>query len=132
DCYPTTPIGINLPNADWIRKEHGSKSVTIENITYAYDQGSMGNGMLEEFAASPQEIEWAKNYGSLASNLHTDLHECLGHGSGQLLPGTRGIELKNYSSPLEEARADLFALYYMADPNMIKLGLFDKEEVYKA
>jgi len=132
DCYPSTPIGINLPNADWIRKEHGSKSVTIENITYAYDQASLGNGMMEEFAASQQEIDWAKAYGSLASNLHTDLHECLGHGSGQLLPGTRGIELKNYSSPLEEARADLFALYYMADPNMIKLGLFDKEEVYKA
>lgn len=132
DCYPSTPIGINLPNADWIRKEHGSKSVTIENITYAYDQASLGNGMLEEFAASPHEIEWAKNYGSLASNLHTDLHECLGHGSGQLLPGTQGNELKNYSSPLEEARADLFALYYIGDPNMIKLGLFDKEEVYKA
>lgn len=132
DCYPSTPIGINLPNADWIRKEHGSKSVTIENITYAYDQASLGNGMLEEFAASPQEIEWSKSYGSLASNLHTDLHECLGHGSGQLLPNTRGDELKNYGSPLEEARADLFALYYIADPKMIEIGLFDKEEVYKA
>ncbi len=132
DCYPSTPIGINLPNADWIRKGHGSKSVTIENITYAYDQASLGNGMLEEFSASPQEIEWSKTYGSLASNLHTDLHECLGHGSGQLLPTTRGDELKNYGSPLEEARADLFALYYIADPKMMEIGLFDKEEVYKA
>ncbi|MDY0343004.1 MAG: dihydrofolate reductase [Lentimicrobium sp.] len=132
DCYPSTPIGINLPNADWIRKEHGSKSVTIENITYAYDQASLGNGMLEEFTADEQEIGLAQKYGSLASNLHTDLHECLGHGSGQLLPGTRGDELKNYGSPLEEARADLFALYYMGDPKMIALGLFDKEEVYMA
>lgn len=132
DCYPSTPIGINLPNADWIRKEHGSKSVTIENITYAYDQASMGNGMLEEFAADEQEIALARQYGSLTSNLHTDLHECLGHGSGQLLPGTRGDELKNYGSPLEEARADLFALYYIGDPKMIELGLFDKEEVAMA
>ncbi len=132
DCYPSTPIGINLPNADWIRKEHGSKSVTIENITYAYDQAAIGNGMIEEFAASAEEIELSKNYGSLASNLHTDLHECLGHGSGQLLPGTRGDELKNYGSPLEEARADLFALYYIADPKLMELGLYDNEGVYKA
>lgn len=131
DCYPSTPIGINLPNADWIRKDYGSKSVTIENITYAYDQASQGNGMLEEFAGSPQEIEWAKKYGFIAGNLHTDLHECLGHGSGQLLPGTRGDELKNYGSTLEEARADLFALYYLGDPKMIQLGLFDNEAVYK-
>jgi len=132
DCYPSTPIGINLPNADWIRKDYGSKSVTIENITYAYDQASLGNGMIEEFAASPEEIELSKKYGSLASNLHTDLHECLGHGSGQLMPGTKGDELENYGSPLEEARADLFALYYMGDPKMIELGLFDTEDVYKA
>ena len=132
DCYPSTPIGINLPNADWIRKEHGSKSVTIENITYAYDQAALGNGMIEEFAGSTEEIDLAKKYGSLASNLHTDLHECLGHGSGQLLAGTRGDELKNYGSPLEEVRADLFALYYMADPKMIELGLFDNEGVNKA
>jgi dipeptidyl-peptidase-3 len=132
DCYPSTPIGINLPNADWIRKEHGSKSVTIENITFAYDQAALGNGMIEEFAGSPEEIELAKKYGSLASNLHTDLHECLGHGSGQLMPGTRGDELKNYGSPLEEARADLFALYYIADPKMMEIGLFDNEGVYKA
>lgn len=131
DCYPSTPIGINLPNAAWIRKEHGSKSVTLENITYAYDQASLGNGMLEEFCASEQEIEWAKKYGALAGNLHTDLHECLGHGSGQLLDGVKGDELKNYSSALEEARADLFALYYIADPKMIEIGLYDKEEVYK-
>lgn len=132
DCYPSTPIGINLPNADWIRKEHGSKSVTIENITYAYDQASLGNGMLEEFAASPEEIKITREFGSLASNLHTDLHECLGHGSGQLLEGTQGDELKNYGSPLEEARADLFALYYMADPKLIEIGLFKNDEVYKA
>lgn len=132
DCYPSTPIGINLPNADWIRKEHGSKSVTIENITYAYDQAALGNGMIEAFAATPVEVERYKKYGSLASNLHTDLHECLGHGSGQLLPGTRGDELKNYGSPLEEARADLFALYYLADPQMLTLGLYDDAEVYKA
>lgn len=132
DCYPATPIGINLPNADWIRKEHGSKSVTIENITYAYDQASLGNGMIEEFAGSDEEIALAKAYGSLASNLHTDLHECLGHGSGQLLPGTVGDELKNYGSPLEEARADLFALYYIADPKLMELGLYANEGVYKA
>lgn len=131
DCYPSTPIGINLPNADWIRKDYGSKSVTIENITYSYDRASQGNGMLEEFCASSQEVEWSKAYGPLASNLHTDLHECLGHGSGQLLEGTTGDELKNYGSPLEEARADLFALYYIADPKMMELGLYDKEEVYK-
>jgi len=132
DCYPATPIGVNLPNADWIRKEHGSKSVTIENITYAYDQASLGNGMLEEFAFSTEEIDLEKKYGSLASNLHTDLHECLGHGSGQLLAGTRGDELKNYGSPLEEARADLFALYYMADPKLMELGLFDNKGVWMA
>lgn len=132
DCYPSTPIGINLPNADWIRKDYGSKSVTIQNITYAYDQAALGNGMLEEFAASQQEIDWARDYGSLAGNLHTDMHECLGHGSGQLLTGVKGDELLNYGSALEEARADLFALYYMGDPKMIELGLFDKEELYKA
>ncbi|MBK6963121.1 MAG: dihydrofolate reductase [Bacteroidales bacterium] len=132
DCYPSTPIGINLPNADWVRKEHGSKSVSIENITYAYDQASLGNGMIEEFAGFPEEIALAKKYGNLAGNLHTDLHECLGHGSGQLMPGTRGDELKNYGSPLEEARADLFALYYIADPKMMELGLYDNEGVYRA
>jgi len=129
DCYPSTPIGINLPNADWIRKEHGSKSVTMENITYAYDQASLGNGFLEEFCYSQEEIDLAKKYGSLASNLHTDMHECLGHGSGQLLPGTNPEALKNYHSALEEARADLFALYYLMDQKMIDLGLIPDHDV---
>lgn len=129
DCYPATPIGINLPNADWIRKEHGSKSVTMENITYAYDQAALGNGFMEEFAASEEEIALAKKYGSLAGNLHTDLHECLGHGSGQLLPKTNPDALKNYSSALEETRADLFALYYMMDNKMLELKLFPTLDV---
>ncbi|NOX46284.1 MAG: dihydrofolate reductase [Chlorobi bacterium] len=123
DCYPSTPIGINLPNADWIRKDYGSKSVTIENITYAYDQASKGNGFLEEFCYSKEEIALSRKYGSLAGNLHTDLHECLGHASGQLLPGISPDALKNYSSTLEEARADLFALYYMMDNKLIELGI---------
>jgi dipeptidyl-peptidase III len=132
DCYPSTPIGINLPNADWIRKDYGSKSVTLENITYAYDQASLGNGFLEEFCYSPEEVELAKKYGPLAGNLHTDLHECLGHGSGQLLPGTSSEALKNYSSALEEARADLFALYYLADPKMLELGIVSDTNTAKA
>lgn len=121
DCYPTPPIGINLPNADWIRKEHGSKSVSIQNITYAYEKASFGNGMLEEFVNSEEECELARKYGPLASNLHTDLHECLGHGSGQLLPGISTDALKSYQSTLEETRADLFALYYIMDPKLIEL-----------
>ncbi len=132
DCYPSTPIGINLPNADWIRKEHGSKSVTMENITYAYDQAALGNGFLEEFAATPEEIERQKKYGSQSDNLHTDLHECVGHGSGQLLPGTSSEALKSYSSALEESRADLFALYYMLDPKIFELGLLADEDAAKA
>ncbi len=132
DCYPTTPIGINLPNADWIRKYHGSKSVTMDNITYAYDQAAQGNGFMEEFAWSPEEIELSKQHGSLAGNLHTDLHECLGHGSGQLAEGVKGDELKNYGSPLEEARADLFALYYMMDQKMVEIGIMPSLEVAKA
>lgn len=132
DCYPSTPIGINLPNADWIRKEHGSKSVTIENITYAYDQAAQGNGMLEEFVNDTIERRLAKEYGSLASNVHTDLHECLGHGSGQLLPGTSGEALKNYQNTLEEARADLFALYYMMDPKLVELGVLPSADAAKA
>lgn len=132
DCYPSTPIGINLPNANWIRKEHGSKSVTIENITYAYDQAAIGNGFMEEFYASQQEIDRDKKYGSLADNVHTDLHECLGHGSGQLLPGVSSEALKNYSSTIEEARADLFALYYIADPKMVELGILPDAEAFKA
>lgn len=132
DCFPATPIGINLPNADWIRKEHGSKSVTIQNITYAYSQAAAGNGFLEEFTLSPEDIAIAKEYGALASDLHTDMHECLGHGSGQLAPGVKGDELKNYGSPLEEARADLFALYYIGDPKMVELGIMPSMDVMKA
>lgn len=131
DCYPSTPIGINLPNADWIRKVHGSKSVTMDNITYAYDQAALGNGFLEEFAWSNDEIELNKKYGYLASSLHTDLHECLGHGSGQLAEGVKGDELKNYGSPLEETRADLFALYYIGDPKLVELGLIPNLDVAK-
>lgn len=131
DCYPSTPIGINLPNADWIRKDYGSKSVTIENITYAYDQAAMGNGMLEEFVLSDDERELYRKYGSLASNVHTDLHECLGHGSGQLLPNTSSEALKNYQSALEEARADLFALYYIMDPKMVELGVLPSADAAK-
>jgi dipeptidyl-peptidase-3 len=132
DCYPSTPIGINLPNADWIRKEHGSKSVTIDNITYAYDQAALGNGMLEEFVLSEGERELSRKYNSLAGNVHTDLHECLGHGSGQLLPGTSSEALRNYQSTLEEARADLFALYYMMDPKMVELKILPSEAAAKA
>ncbi len=132
DCYPSTPIGINLPNADWIRKDHGSKSVTMDNITYAYDQASLGNGFLEEFCATPEEIERSKKYGYMAGNIHTDMHECLGHGSGQLLPGTSSEALKNYSSALEESRADLFALYYMWSPKMQELGLLPEREAAMA
>ena len=132
ECYPSTPIGINLPNADWIRKEHGSKSVTIDNITYAYDQASLGSGFLEEFVFAKDEIELSKKYSFLAGSLHTDLHECLGHGSGQLLPGTNPEALKNYGSALEEARADLFALYYLMDKKMIDLGLIPSLDVAKA
>jgi dipeptidyl-peptidase-3 len=132
DCHPATPIGVNLPNAEWIRKEHGSKSVTIDNITQAYHQASLSGGMMEEFAYSKEEVERAKEHGFLGGNLHTDLHECLGHGSGQLLPGVGMDALKNYHSTLEEARADLFALYYMMDPKMVELGLMPSLDVAKA
>ncbi len=132
DCYPTTPIGINLPNADWIRRDHGSKSVTIANITEAYGEAAKGNGFGEEFIIDETERAIAKKWGSLAGDLHTDLHECLGHGSGKLAPGTKGDELKNYGSALEEARADLFALYYIADPKMIELGIIPDADVAKA
>lgn len=132
DCYPATPIGINLPNADWIRKEYGSKSVTIENITYSYSKVKENDGFLEEFAYSQEEIERSQKYGFLADNLHTDLHECLGHGSGQLLPGVSGRELKAYDAAIEEARADLFALYYLGDRKTVKLGLLPDREAYKA
>jgi len=132
DAYPSTPIGINLPNANWIRKNHGSKSVTLENITYAYDQASLGSGFGKEFSYSEEILERAKKYGSLAGNLHTDLHEVLGHGSGQLLPGVEYEALKNYHSPVEEARADLFALYYLMDDKMVELGLLPSLEAAKA
>ena len=129
DCYPSTPIGINLPNADWIRKEYGSKSVTIDNITYAYDKAAQGNGFNEEFMLREEDRERIKKHGKLADDLHTDLHECLGHGSGQLAPGTKGGELKNYTSTLEEARADLFGLYYLGDPKMVEIGLIPSLDV---
>lgn len=133
DCFPTPPIGINLPNADWIRRDHGSKSVTIENLTDAYNKSAEeGKSMIAEFACDEAEIARAKAHGALGGNLHTDLHECLGHGSGQLLPGTASDALKSFSSTLEEARADLFALYYIADPKMLELGLMETDEVAKA
>jgi len=132
DCYPATPIGVNLPNSNWIRHEHGSKSVTIENITEAYDQASLGNGFKEEFMWSDVERKRAKNFASMTNNLHTDLHECLGHGSGKLLPGVDPDALKAYGSTIEEARADLFGLYYMGDPKMTELGLLPDKEAYKA
>jgi dipeptidyl-peptidase-3 len=133
DCYPNTPIGINLPNATWIRETYGSKSVTLENINYAFDQASLGSGYGEEFSFSEEELERAKKYGSLASNIHTDLHEVLGHGSGQILPDVDPAEsLKNYYSPLEEARADLFGLYYIMDDKMVELGLLPNLDAAKA
>ncbi|MDK2841740.1 MAG: dipeptidyl-peptidase [Anaerophaga sp.] len=132
DCYPHTPIGINLPNADWLRKEYGSKSVTIENITYAYDEAAKGTGFLEAFCYSQEEIERHNKYGFMAGNLHTDLHECLGHGSGQLLEGVTGDELKAYGAVIEETRADLFALYFIADNKLVELGLLPDEEAFKA
>ncbi len=132
DCYPSTPIGINLPNANWIRKNHGSKSVTLENITYAYDQSSLKSGFGKEFSWSEEILERSKKYGPLAGNIHTDMHEVLGHGSGQLMPGVGPEALKNYHSPVEEARADLFALYYIADPKMIELGLLPAPDAAKA
>ena len=132
DCYPGTPLGINLPNADWIRRDHGSKSVTIANIADAYNKASLGNGFAEEFMWSEVEIERAKKYGALTSNLHTDLHECLGHGSGKLLPGVSSDALRAYGSPVEETRADLFGLYYLGDPKLVELGLLPDNEAYKA
>ena len=132
DCYPATPIGINLPNADWIRKEYGSKSVTIDNITYSYYKASLGDGFYEEFLYDDAEVGLMHKYGYMTDNLHTDLHECLGHGSGQLLPGVSTDALKNYHSPLEEARADLFALYYLMDQKLVDLGLLPNKEAPKA
>ena len=134
DCYHAAPIGINLPNADWIRREHGSKSVTIANLTDAYSKAGKESpkSMLSEFAWSEEEIEMEKKYGDLTNNLHTDLHECLGHGSGQLLPQTSPNALGEYSSALEETRADLFGLYYLADPKLVEIGILPDMEAYKA
>ncbi len=132
DAYPSTPIGINLPNANWIRAAHGSKSVTIENITQAYDEASHGNGFNEEFVIDEPTRKLLDKYLFITDNLHTDLHECLGHGSGQLLPGVDPDALKAHGSTLEETRADLFALYYLADPKLIELGLLDNPDAYKA
>ncbi len=132
DAYPATPIGINLPNANWIRANHGSKSVTIENITQAYDAASHGNGFNEEFVIDQPTRELLDQYLFITDNLHTDLHECLGHGSGKLLPGVDPDALKAHGSTIEEARADLFALYYLADPKLLEIGLLDNPDAYKA
>lgn len=132
DSYPATPIGINLPNSNWIRAAHGSKSVTLENITDAYDEVANGTGFNEEFAYSNTEVQLMKKYLTIADKLHTDLHECLGHASGQLLPGVDPDALKAYGSTLEEGRADLFALYYLADPKLVELGIFKSPDTYKA
>ena len=132
DEYPSTAIGINLPNADWIRAEYGSKSITISNITDAYDKAAHGNGFREEFVCDKETLELIEEYSDALDNLHTDLHECLGHGSGQLLPGTDPDALKAYGNTIEEARADLFGLYYVADPKLVELGLTPNDEAYKA
>lgn len=132
DCYPSTPIGVNLPNADWIRKDYGSKSVTIENIMEAYDQAGLHTGFNDEFVWSKTEIDLFKKYGFITDVLHTDLHECLGHGSGKLLPGTDPNALGEFSSTIEEARADLFGLYYIADAKLVELGVIPDAEAYKA
>ncbi len=132
DCYPATPIGINLPNSNWIRRDHGSKSVTIDNITSAYSNAAIGSGFDEEFMWSDVEREQSEKYGGMTDDLHTDLHECLGHGSGKLLPGVDNDALRAYASPLEETRADLFALYYLGDDKLVELGLLPNSDAYKA
>jgi dipeptidyl-peptidase-3 len=134
DCHPTSPLGINLPNADWIRKEYGSKSVTIANIGEAYNMAAEESpkSMTTEFSWDESEMALIKEYGAITGNLHTDLHECLGHGSGQLLEGTSSNALREFSSSLEEARADIFALYYMADPKLVELGILPNEDAYKS
>lgn len=132
DEYPASAIGINLPNADWIRTRYGSKSVTIGNLTEAYNQAARGNGFLEEFVSDKSMIEIINKYGNLCDDLHTDLHECLGHGSGQILPGVDAGALKSYGSTIEEARADLFGLYYIADAKLVELGLLQDNTAYKA
>lgn len=132
DEYPSTAIGINLPNADWIRAQHGSKSITIGNLTEAYSRAAEGNGFLDEFVADESTLALVRQFDHLCDDLHTDLHECLGHGSGQLLPGVSSDALKSYGSTIEEARADLFGLYYMADAKMVELGLLPSADAYKA
>ena len=132
DEYPSTAIGINLPNADWIRAEHGSKSVTIGNLTEAYNKAAHGNGFREEFVIDEETLQLIDKYGDICDDLHTDLHECLGHGSGQLLPGVDPDCLKNYGNTIEEARADLFGLYYIADEKLVELGLTPNMEAYKS
>ena len=132
DEYPSTAIGINLPNADWIRAEHGSKSITISNITDAYNKAAHGNGFKEEFVIDASTLSLIEKYGDVCDDLHTDLHECLGHGSGQLLPGTDPDALKAYGNTIEEARADLFGLYYIADTKLVELGLVPDGEAYKS
>ena len=130
DCYPATPIGINLPNANWIRKDYGSKSVTIDNITHAYNEAAKGNGFNEEFMIDAATIAMYEKAGA-CGDLHTDLHECVGHGSGKLMPGVSKDALKEHASTIEEARADLLGLYYMADPKLVELGLLEDEDTYK-
>ena len=132
DAFPSTAIGINLPNANWIRAQHGSKSVTIENITEAYDMASHGNGFNEEFVIDAPTRKLLEDYLYITDMLHTDLHECLGHASGRLMPGVDPDALKENGSALEEARADLFALYYLADPKLLELGILDNPDAYKA
>jgi len=132
DEYPSTAIGINLPNADWIRAEHGSKSITISNITDAYNKAAHGNGFKEEFVIDESTLKLIERYGDVCDDLHTDLHECLGHGSGQLLPGTDPDALKAYGNTIEEARADLFGLYYIADEKLVELGLVPDQDAYQS
>jgi len=132
DEYPSTAIGINLPNADWIRAQYGSKSITISNITEAYNKAAHGSGFREEFVIDEETLRLINQYGDICDDLHTDLHECLGHGSGQLLPGVDSDALKAYGNTIEEARADLFGLYYIADPKLIELGLVPDGEAYKS
>ena len=132
DLYPASAIGINLPNSNWVRQEYGSKSVTIGNLTHAYAEAAKGNGFREEFVVDEETLRMLDKYDEALDDLHTDLHECLGHGSGQLLPGVNPDALKAYGSTIEEARADLFALYYIADPKLVELGLVPNEEAYKA
>lgn len=128
DCYPATPIGVNLPNADWIREQYGSKSISLSNITHSHHEAAKSGGVLEEFASSPEEISRQEKYGQIADDLHTQLHECLGHGSGQMADGVTLDNLKAYGSTIEESRADLYALYFMADEKMIEIGVIPSKE----